>query len=305
MSLKTSLTPGTPSEALNPQEASPAPQGDTQSQATSSAPSGQGNQTQPQTQQNQPAIPYPRFQEVTHENQALRNQVQEYQQRLQQVQQQQQAPSHGISGMQQPQQQLSQEAQRQVDSFRDRLRDPKVAKEWQRRIATEGPEALTDFVETVLTERGGQMLEDALRPIVAELMNVRGDAIGNAIQQYTSTVNDPEFPAYRHLFEQAVRHVAPSNSVDLRNPQTLDTIRYWAQAQYRAQYGQAPQNQQAGGLQGNTFQPPVSERPGSPYGLPSQGAPNRFAQIDADLASKFGLDVNDIQAVRARTVRNY
>lgn len=303
MSLRTSLTPGQPAQALNSEEATPAPQGQTDSQTPSEAPATeQGGQNQTQPQQ---SIPYQRFQEVTHENQSLRQQVQEYQQRIQQVQQQQQAPSHGISGMQAPQQQnLSPEAQQQVAEFRSKLDDPKVAKDWQRRIATEGPNALYDFVEHALEERGGQMLQEALRPIVAELMNVRGDYVSNAVQQYASNVNDPEFPAYRHLFEEAVRNVAPNLGANLRNPQALDTIRYWAQAQYRAQHGQ-PQQQQQAGLQPNTFQPPVSERPGSPYGLPAQGSPNKFADVDSMLANKFGLSAEDIQKSRSNMVRGY
>src|SRR5699024_7881318 len=163
MSLKTSLTPGFSEEALNPETTdSPSAQESAGSQAQDQTPNAeQGSQ-----QQNEPAIPYPRFQEVAHENQTLRQQVQEYQNRLQQVQTQHQAPSHGLSGMQQPQQQISQETQQQINEFRARLDDPKVAKEWQRRIATEGPNALYEFVEQTITERGNEMLQEALRPIV-------------------------------------------------------------------------------------------------------------------------------------------
>lgn len=305
MSLRTSLNADDFQGASTQEQTDSPPAQETasvQPQAPTPPPAEQGGQ-QTQAPAHEPAIPYERFREVTHENQDLRRQVQEYQQRVQQAQQYDQ--SHGISGMQAPQQtQLTPTQQQQVDEFRAKLDDPKVAKEWQRRIATEGPNALYDFVEQTILERGNAMLQETLQPIVSEIMALRGDAVDSVVQQYSANIQDPEFPAYRHLFEQSVRNIAPRLGANIRNQQALDTIRFWAQAQYRSQYGQQPQGG-LGGLPQQTFQPPLSERPGSPYGLPTQGATDRFTQVDNNLAERFGLSAEDIQAARNRTVRTH
>lgn len=284
------------------------------SQASNQNPQPQEpNQSQGGQPQHEPAIPYPRFQEVTHENQALRAKIQEYERQKAQAQQYNQAPSP-ISGMQgnpyvpQPQQQLNAQEQQQFDSFKAQLKDPNKAKEWQAKIAKEGPQALHDFVDAVIRESGSQLLGQYIRPILEKVSMLEGDYVSNTINQYVASVNDPEFPAYRHLFENTIRQVAPNYNV--RDPQVLDTVRYWAQAQYRAQYGNPPQGQQV--PQPNTFQqpqyqqqqPPISERPGNSFGFSNQGTTqNKYAAIDAQLAQRLGIDVAEIQANRARTVR--
>lgn len=309
-SLKTSLNASDfEAPALN-NESSEGPQAPDQNQ--------QHQEPSRESKPHEESIPYQRFQEVTHENQSLRQQIAEYQQRIQQSQQYQQQQSQlslgGMQAPQQPQQQgqpLTAQQQAVVDNFRKELEDPEKSKEWQRRIAKEGPKALGEFVERAIVESGGRMLEEYLRPLAEKISLIEGDYISNTVNQYASNVNDPEFPAYRHLFEQAVRTVAPKHNV--RDPQTLDTIRYWAQAQYRAQYGNAPQQPQhynqsqpsPYGQPPQQFQqPPVSERPGNPYGFsPQAPTQDKFANIDAQLAERFGLDVDAVRATRARTVR--
>lgn len=303
MSLRTSLNAADFETSALEGDKTEASQAPTQNQQHQEPTQAQGEQ-----RQHEPAIPYPRFQEVTHENQALRAKIQEYEQQKAQAQQYNQAPPP-ISGMQgnpnvqPPQQQLNAHEQQQLDNFKAQLSDPNKAKEWQAKIAKEGPQALYNFVDEVIRESGSQLLGQYIQPLLQKISMLEGDYVSNTINQYVATVNDPEFPAYRHLFENTIRQVAPNYNV--RDPQVLDTVRYWAQAQYRAQYGNPPQGQQV--PQPNTFQqqqPPVSERPGNSFGFSNQGTPqNKYAAIDAQLAQRLGIDVAEIQANRARTVR--
>lgn len=303
MSLRTSLNA---SDFDAPALTEPQPNA---SQAPAQNPSGQNpGQAQPSTQ-NEAAIPYPRFQEVTHENQALRARIQEYEQRTSQAQQQNQAVAP-LSGMQGnpnapvPQQGLNPQEQQQLSNFRAQLQDPSKVKDWQNRIAKEGPVALQEFVDQVVRDTGSQLLGDYIQPLLQKVALLEGDYVSNSLNQYATNVNDPEFPAYRHLFEQAIRQVAPHYNI--RDPQVLDTVRNFAAAQYRTQYGQAPQFPQGQQVpQQPTFpQPPVSERPGNAFGFSPQGpAQNRYAAVDAQLAQRMNLDPALIQASRARTVR--
>lgn len=295
MSLKTSLNAGDfePTALKESSVESQAPNQDTPVQDTSTG------------GQHQPTIPYPRFQEVTHENQSLRQQVQQYEARLAQVQAQQMQPQISLSGQQapqqfqNPQQQLTAQQQQAVDSFRERLNDPAVAKEWQTRIAKEGPRALGEFVDSAIRDVGANLLNEHLRPILEKVQRFEADYVGNTVERYAQQVNDPEFAAYRHLFENGLRQVAPNN--DIRNPQVLDMVRYWAQTQYRSQWQQQPSLYPQ-----QNFQPPVTERPGANYpGF--QQAPqggNRFASTDQSLAQKFGLDPAAIEAARNNMVRS-
>lgn len=308
MSLKTALNASDfEAPALNEHksEASQAPAQSQSGQAPNQTPS----QAQEPQKQNEPAIPYPRFQEVTHENQALRAQVQEYQQRIAQAQQQNQmtAPISGMQGnpnLPKPNQQLNAQDQQHLSNFREQLQDPNKVKEWQSRIAKEGPIALQEFVDQVVRDTGSQLLGDYIQPLLQKVALLEGDYVSNSLNQYASNVTDPEFPAYRHLFEQAIRQVAPHYNI--KDPQVLDTVRNFAAAQYRTQYGHAPQVPQGQQVpQPNTFQqPPVSERPGNSFGFPAQGSTqNKYAAIDTQLAQRMGLDPALIQANRARTVR--
>lgn len=290
MSLKTSLN----QEHFQP----PALEDNEGSQPVEEGVGVQGQQPQQQQQQHEENVPYNRFQEVVHNNQQMQRQIQQYETRMQQLQSQQAAPQQGLGGMQHntaPQQQQQQQQQSLIDT----LKTPEERRHWQNRIAKEGPAAMVELTNRVIEEQGGRMLQEAVGPILQRLAMIEGANVNNVISQYSNSVQDPEFQSYRPLFEGLVRQ-AGQNNFDITNPQTLDTIRNFASAQYRTQYG-SQQNYQAPPA------PPITERPQGSQGFnrPQQGfAGGAFSTQDSDFAARFGLEPAAILAARQRTVRS-